>query len=413
MKKRKLSLISLTVFISVLLMVSFGIFADDIGDLKSSQDEINGKIDAAQEDLGDVKNEKSATMDELKAIEDSIASLAGEIDTLDNQLAEAEAQLVAQQKEYETIQENLGISQESMRERVRSIYVNGDVSYWDVLFSASTVQEFLSNFVFFEKITEKDHSIVTSIQENKRLAEEKLAELEQTKTTIASLKSDKEAQQARYNQQEEEKMAMVASLEADEASLNQMIAEMEAESSSIESEIQAYYAEQQRKAEEEAAKKKQEQEQPADDGNNDAPKDNSDDSNDGGDDYTGSGSMRWPLNIAGRDSSGYGYRGGEFHTGIDIAAPKGTPVLAADSGRVILVKRLNYSYGHYVVIDHGGSISTLYAHMSAIHVSVGQNVSKGQQIGEVGSTGRSSGNHLHFEVRINGKHTNPWGYVSR
>ena len=166
-------------------------FADDINDLQSSQDEIEGKIDAAQEDLGEVQNQKSATMDELQSIENSIAALEKEINSLDSQLAEAESQLADQQKEYEIIQENLKVSQEDMSERVRSIYMNDDVSYWDVLFSASTIQEFLSNFVFFEKITERDQSIVASIQENKQLAEEKLAQLEETKANIASLKSTK------------------------------------------------------------------------------------------------------------------------------------------------------------------------------------------------------------------------------
>ena len=410
MKKRKLSLISLAAIISSMLIFSFGIFADDINDLQSSQDEIEGKIDAAQEDLGEVQNQKSATMDELQSIENSIAALEKEINSLDSQLAEAESQLADQQKEYEIIQENLKVSQEDMSERVRSIYMNDDVSYWDVLFSASTIQEFLSNFVFFEKITERDQSIVASIQENKQLAEEKLAQLEETKANIASLKSTKETQQAVYNQQEEEKMAMVAALEEDEESLNELISEMQAESSNIESEIQAYYAAQQKAAEEK-------QDTPADNGggNDDAQDGGGNDNiqDGGGGDYTGTGSMRWPLSIAGTDSSGYGYRGGEFHTGIDIAAPKGTPVLAADSGTVILVKRLTYSYGQYVVIDHGDSISTLYAHMSAIYVSAGKSVSKGQQVGAVGSTGRSTGNHLHFEVRINGQHTNPWNYVSR
>ena len=150
--------------------------------------------------------------------------------------------------------------------------------------------------------------------------------------------------------------------------LNELISEMQAESSNIESEIQAYYAAQQKPQRKNKIPRQTmavAMTMPKMVAGNDNIQDG------GGGDYTGAGSMRWPLSIAGTDSSGYGYRGGEFHTGIDIAAPKGTPVLAADSGTVILVKRLTYSYGQYVVIDHGDSISTLYAHMSAIYVSAG------------------------------------------
>ena len=122
----------------------------------------------------------------------------------------------------------------------------------------------------------------------------------------------------------------------------------------------------------------------------------------------GSLSFRRPLNSA-RISAGYlGYPG---HRGIDFPSPQGTPVMAAEAGTVTTVLYSNKSYGNRVIIDHGNGISTLYGHNSTISVSLGQRVSKGQTIAGVGSTGRSTGNHVHFEIRINGKPINPTSYV--
>ena len=122
----------------------------------------------------------------------------------------------------------------------------------------------------------------------------------------------------------------------------------------------------------------------------------------------GSLSFRRPLNSS-RVSAGYlGYPG---HRGIDFPSPQGTPVMAAESGTVTTVMYSNKSYGNRVIIDHGNGISTLYGHNSTIGVSLGQKVSKGQTVAGVGSTGNSTGNHVHFEIRINGKPINPTSYV--
>lgn len=395
MKKKHL-LIS-AVILAFILSLSLGVFADDLGDLQSSQDEINQKKGETQEKLEDVQESQNATQEQLNELQSQIGVLQNDIAKLQKDLSTAQSNLDKQQQEYDAIVAKLAVSQEQMQKRVRCIYMNGDISYLDVLFSAESISDFLSNFTFFEKIAEQDSAMVSSIQENKALAETKLAELEATKNQIASLKTSKENQESQLNLQSQEKDAVLASLEEDEAYYQQELAAFQKESANIESQIQSYYAKQAAAA---------------------AAASNSDNggetvSGDAGASPGGTGSLRWPVSGSGRISSDYGNRSRGFHTGIDIAISSGTPVLAADSGTVILVKRLTYSYGQYVVIDHGGSISTLYAHMSAIHVSQGQSVEKGQQIGAVGSTGNSTGPHLHFEVRVNGKYTNPWGYVSQ
>jgi murein DD-endopeptidase MepM/ murein hydrolase activator NlpD len=126
-----------------------------------------------------------------------------------------------------------------------------------------------------------------------------------------------------------------------------------------------------------------------------------------GGEFTG-GALSWP--VSGVVSSGYGMRWGAMHTGVDIAAPSGTPIVAAADGTVMIAS-YHYSYGNYVVVDHGSGISTLYAHNTSLAVAPGQVVSRGQVIAYCGSTGDSTGPHCHFEVRVNGAHQNPMGWL--
>ncbi|HHV82202.1 MAG TPA: peptidoglycan DD-metalloendopeptidase family protein [Tepidanaerobacter syntrophicus] len=126
--------------------------------------------------------------------------------------------------------------------------------------------------------------------------------------------------------------------------------------------------------------------------------------------FRGSGRFSWP--VVGQISSPYGYRGSEFHTGIDIAKSSGSPVYASNGGTVTFAG-WSGGYGNLVIINHGGGIETYYAHNSSITVSVGEQVQKGQQIARAGSTGRASGSHVHFEIRINGSSVNPLNYLNK
>jgi len=126
--------------------------------------------------------------------------------------------------------------------------------------------------------------------------------------------------------------------------------------------------------------------------------------------YRGSGRFAWPA--VGRITSRYGYRGREFHTGVDIANSKGTTIRAADDGTVTFAGR-HGNYGNLIIINHGGGIETYYAHCNSINVSVGDKVQQGEKIGTVGTTGRTTGPHVHFEVRVNGNHKNPLNYLGK
>lgn len=378
-------------FVLLILAMVFalgaGVFAAKVDDLKEEKQEIDSQIKDKQEDLESNKDAQSEAQSQLDSINANLDSVQAEITKLYDELAVAEENLARQQEEYSAIKSQLDESQKALQSRVNAIYRNGDISYWDVLFNSENVQDFISGFIFLSKIVEEDQKIIGSIRENKVLVEEKLHELEVTRNEIVALQVEKEAEEAEYAKQAEAKLALLDTLESEQAALEKEIDEMEAQSGSIASEINSYYA--------------------------------SLSASDPGYTYTGSGVFTWPLSTGGTLTSNYGYRihpiSGvrKMHTGVDLAAPAGTPILAAESGTVSLVRKLGTGYGWYVVVSHGSNISTLYAHMSSIIVSEGQAVSRGQQLGGVGTTGSSTGNHLHFEVRVNGSHVSPWGYISR
>lgn len=387
MKKSMKRLLLVFLILTMVFALGAGVFAAKVDDLKEEKQEIDSQIKDKQEDLESNKDAQNAAQSQLDSINANLDAVQAEITKLYDELAVAEENLSRQQEEYTAIKAQLDESQKALQSRVNAIYRNGDISYWDVLFSSENVQDFISGFIFLTKIVEEDRKIIGSIQENKVLAEEKLHELEVTRNEIVALQAEKEAEEAEYAKQAEAKLALLDTLESEQAALEKEIDEMEAQSGSIASEINSYYA--------------------------------SLSASDPGYTYTGNGIFTWPLSTGGTLTSNYGYRihpiSGvrKMHTGVDLAAPAGTPIVAAESGTVSLVRKLGTGYGWYVVVSHGSNISTLYAHMSSIIVSEGQAVSRGQKLGGVGTTGSSTGNHLHFEVRVNGSHVSPWGYISR
>ena len=386
--KKPISKIFLVLMVLTLIFaVATGVSASKVDDLQNEKKELDSQISNKQNDLNENKEAQAAAQAQLDTINANLEAVQAEITRLYKELEVAEANLAVQQEEYNAIKAELDKSQAELQDRVYAIYRNGDISYWDVLFSSENVQDFISGFIFLSLIVEQDQEIIDNIQENKALAEEKLNELEATRNEIIALQQEKEEEEAEYAKQAEAKAALLDQLESEQLALEKEIDEMEAQSGSIAAEINSYFS--------------------------------SMSVSDPGYTYTGNGVFTWPLSIKGTLTSNYGYRihpisgKRKMHTGIDLAAPAGTPILAAESGTVITVQKRGTGYGWYVVVSHGSNISTLYAHMSSIIVSPGQTVSRGQKLGGVGTTGSSTGNHLHFEVRVNGAHVSPWGYISR
>lgn len=375
MKRKFISI--LVILILVISALNTVCFAETSADYKQkSQD--------AKEKLEDVTGEINTALQEVQDLSSSIDSTEQDINNLNNQVKELNTSIASKEKE-------LSEKQQLLEERLVASYMNGQNTYIDALFSGG-LANFVSNYESIKQIAEYDNNLMADVKNTK-------AELESEKSKVETAKKDKETKSAELKKLKSEKEAKVSSLTDEQ---KQIQAQME------EYDNQMKVLEQKEKAIAEAARRKAEQEK----------LNNSNKNNNNGGSTTPTGTFQWPVPSSHTITSNYGYRihpisgTKKLHAGIDIGAPGGSNIVAADSGTVILSSfGYNGGYGNYIIISHGNGITTRYAHCSNLYVSVGDNIAKGQVIAAVGSTGASTGNHCHFEVRINGESKNPVNYL--
>lgn len=380
------------VLVSLLTFSALGSAAEAVDSSRSREQKAIKELNKIRAQKKALEQRKDATEEEIKRLADAIDRVKSEIDRLQEEIQSREQtirsleeQIAAAEEELAKANLELNEQVEQLNHRLRDLYENGAVSYLEVLLSAEDFSDFLTRVDYMQAIIQQDGQLVEQIEAKQNEIKAKKQSLLARKQKVAELK------QATENRKEE-------SL-AKEAEHERLKQKAEASLDRYQEEIERLEEEESRKVaeiiriREERKRRENQQNTPR-----------------------GEGAMKWPLPGYSRITSGYGWRvhpiygEARFHRGIDVGAPSGTPIVAAQEGEVIYSGWMS-GYGNVVIIDHGGGVSTLYAHMSARSVSVGQQVSKGQAIGLVGSTGRSTGPHLHFEVRKNGEPVNPLGYV--
>ena len=375
-------------------------------------DELQGKIDAEEEYQQTLTEQITLYKEQIQLFDDQIAALEVEIENKNAKIDQLEDDIVQLEDDIAAKQVEIDDTFELFKTRMVALYQAGETSSLAMLLSSSSFGDFVTNIRLMQAVCQSDEQLVDKLKTQKAEQEETKAEVEVTKGEVEeALAQVKEDEEAIILQREQKKVAQSGleeaykesktaqeDMEALKAQYEDDLASALAEEQKVEDEIQAFYAEQ--------ARKQQEAQQAAQ-ANGSSTSTNIPQVS------AGDLSFRWPLPGYSYISSPYGSRWGGFHTGIDISGGGvyGASIVSAEAGTVILAAS-HYSYGNYVIVDHGGGYSTLYAHMSSIACSVGDYVTKGQTIGYVGSTGNSTGPHLHFEVRINGASQNPQSYVS-
>lgn len=383
-------------------------FADNV-------DEIEASIKAKEQEISDAnkkKKELQGNLTEVKKIKESLetqrSDLQSYVTQLDQNLSDVEEKIaelkeLISEKEEEILQttEDLEEAEEketeqydALKERIKFLYEKGGTYYVELLFSSSGFSDFINRKDYIEKLSTYDMDLFNEYVKNRELievckaeleAEEELleeakAKVDEEQANLEELISTKETEINRYTGDIKDKEKAIAEYEADIAMENDTIKALEA----------ALAEERKRLLEENGVENVI---------------------------YDG-GMFKWPAPSYTRISSEYGWRmhptlGVEkFHNGVDMAAPGGSPILAAYDGEVIAAG-YNSSMGNYIMINHGGGLITIYMHASALYVSQGTMVARGEKIAAVGTTGRSTGNHLHFGVRLNGQYVSPWNYLGK
>ena len=369
--------------------------------------------------LAQIKEQKAEIERNLESYKADQAEYAGQIGTLNNKIALTEEEIDATQDILDELDANIAQTEQELEEttqelenkkelfatRVRVMYENGDTSYMDVLLNSENFSDMLSNMEIVSQIMDYDKGVVAEYTALKESIEQMKAELESDRADKQDYMDSLEDRKEELESDRADLKKLLAKLENDIEYAEKTARQMQADEDKVNAEIEELSrqeAEAARKAAE-AAKK--------------AAQSKSASSSTSTSTVRASGSMVWPCPSYNYISSNYGYRThpitgkvSSFHKGIDIASGSGNPVLAAASGTVVK-SYMSSSYGNYIVISHGGGLMTAYAHLSRRLVSVGDTVSAGQQIGKVGSTGNSTGPHLHFEVYVNGSTVNPMNYV--
>ena len=353
--------------------------------LESQRDDLRAEREEMLAGITELENQQADVMERKTALDERNELYREEIELIDEQV-ELYTNLV-EQKARE-VEEAAAAENEQLalyRRHVRAMEENGSISYLGILFGSASLGELLSNIDMIGEIMAADKRIYEQYGAAREETEALRAEYEATLGELDEKQAELESERAELERQIEEAEELIAEYEeqlnADREAYEAQLAKEQA----LEADIQAMIAELERQ---EAAKN-----------------------------IVSTGYYIWPL-PGYTPGSAYGWRihpiwgDRRFHAGEDIAAPSGTPILAADSGLATVVPNNGNGYGNYIIINHGGGRTTLYAHMSGFAISNGQTVTQGQVIGYVGSTGNSTGPHLHFETRINGATTDPKSYFS-
>jgi len=376
---------------------------EELAKAKTTTSQIQGEIDGLSDD-------KSAQMDRKIALEQQINSTQEEISITEEMITELTAQIGQRESDLALAQQNESEQYELFKTRVRAMYENDSATTLELIFSASSFTEIFARLEYTQDIASYDKKIMSNLATTREYIEELKAGLEADKAEQEQLKVDLIEKEKDLTAQTAEVESLIKVLDKQIKDKTLDLETAEKIEADYQKQIDATLAEIKRAEEEAARKAAEEAKKKAAAAAAAAAASNASK-------YNG-GQMKWPLPGYYRVSSDFTMRDhpitGKYgqHTGIDLPAPKGTKIVAAADGKVITVG-YNTAYGNRVIISHGGGIQTLYGHMSKTACKVGQQVSAGDVIGYVGSTGYSTGNHLHFSVLKNGSYVSPWNYVSK
>ena len=365
-------------------------YKNQLADLQDKQKDIAARQKALNDKIKNAKSEKAQLQAKANSLDEQISITRDQMELCQNRINVTQDYISAKHAEIDKKETDINESMQLFRDRVRAIYMTG--GYSDkansliMLLSSESVSDFLTRAMYLKRLNEHDRALMDVLEEELASLNDEKAELDETKKELEAEKAELTETRDSLQNSLIEARSSIQDINAMQSELEENYEELSGYLKEIQNEIADIYKNLTTSKE----------------------------------DYVG-GEMMWPAPGYSKITCEYGWRfnGTDFHTGIDISGSgiHGAKVVAANTGTVIFTKQCpyngySYGYGTYAIVDHGGGITTLYAHMSSLAVNVGDVVVMGQQIGNVGNTGWSTGAHLHFEVRKDGKSVNPLPYVT-
>lgn len=347
-------------------------------ELAEQRQQVQQQMQEQQEKSAQAKRKVESVSDQLHKVQMELDNAQGDYLSVQKKLSETEEKIEVNSAVLAKAEKSLSERGMILNKRIRDIYQNGQLNYLDVLFGANDFGDFTTRMEILKRIMNKDIELIVKVKAERELVLQKKSELESDRASILTLKQVAIEKKKIIESSKKEREAVLASAVSERDTAEQSYQEL---------------LETSRKIEDMIRRNQNKKQGPS----------------------SGTGSMMWPTDVT-EITSPYGWRThpifgtSRYHSGIDIGADYGDSVRAADSGVVMYADWMG-GYGKAVIIEHGNGISTLYGHNSELLVSEGQRVRKGEVISRVGSTGYSTGPHLHFEVRQNGSPTNPMDYL--
>lgn len=351
--------------------------ADTETELKQQQQNLNANKAGIKGEINELNVQKDNVMAEKRELDTQVTSLEGEIDELNVEIDDYQVKIDEVSAELDEATVAAENQYQAYKTRVRVMYEHGSTGYLDILLSADSISDFFERIEIVKQITEYDSNMTEKLREKQAEIQSKKDEVVALQQGLIDSRTVLEEKKANLDSKMAYRDSLIKKIQGSVETLEKELKKIEAEEASVRAKLRNLAG--------------------------------------GSTPYTG-GAMTWPTPSCRVITSYYGWRlhpvlkYEKLHTGVDIGAQYGAKIVAAKSGTVVTAT-YNNAYGNYVTINHGGGVATLYAHQSSMAVSAGQYVNEGDVIGYVGSTGYSTGPHLHFEVIINGATTDPLGYI--
>lgn len=422
---------TLPVLILVLIFITQNIlsYAGEIDKAKQDKAALEQKKAETETKIKELEKEKNNILEYVEKLDTELSKLTDEVDTVNKKIKAGEKDLKVIEGELAAAKEKEQDQYSIMKSRIKYMYENGDTSILEILLQSDDFSDMLNQMEYKEKITEYDNGLLKNYEKLKKEVIQKESEQKDLLEDLKTLKDTLTFEQGTTEKLLAAKNAEVIKYQKSITQSENASSEYSNQIAKQEEVIEQLIDEQIRKAEEAARKKKEEEErrkkeeeerrkqEAAQNQNSGQDQAGDNTADNGGSSQATVDGFIWPLPGSSRITSGFGYRAqptegaSTYHKGIDIGAPTGTPIVAAADGEV-LTAQYTSTEGNYILISHGNSMYTIYMHCSKLLVSAGDEVKQGQEIGLVGSTGISTGSHLHFGVKKGNEYQNPLNYVS-